>query len=176
MGITKTDGKVILNSGESHIGSVSGNTFAYRIPGATVGVDTTAYSSGDLLGHKLSLNDVMRISGGSGYLMSIVIEDLTNQKSALDVIIFDSNPSNTTFTNNAALTIADADIPKILGHISFTASDYISFANNAIGTRTLLNLPVVASGSDDLYACIVCRGTPTYGANELAIRFGFERN
>lgn len=173
-GTMATSFKVVLPSDQSPI-PISGNTFNLRVPGATVAA-TGAYVTGDLVGTKLTLTDAMRISGGSGYLMSVIIEDLSAQSLALDVVIFDSDPSGTTFTDNSALDIADADIAKVLGCVSIAASDYFAFADNSVAVKSLINLPVIASGSANLFACIVARSSPTYSANELSIKFGFERN
>lgn len=133
-------------------------------------VDTSAYASGDLLGAKLTLSSAIRTSGGTGIIESIVLTDLAKQNAQIDVVFFDSNPSATTFTDNAALDIADADLEKIIGHVTIYASDYISFSDNAVATVRNLGLAFQASGSDDIYACLVVRGTPTYAADDLALR------
>jgi hypothetical protein len=144
-----------------------------KVPGASVGVDANIYASGDLLGVKLTLTNAIRVSGGSGLLQSIILHDLSNQKGALDVVIFDSDPSGTTFTNNAAFDVADADIVKIIGVVSIIPSDYIGFADSSVATKSGLAIPVAVAAGRNLYACVVSRGTPTYTANELGIAFGF---
>ena len=160
--------------GNASLASINAKTsLVYILSGANVGVDGNIYASGDLMGGKLTLSNVIRVAGGSGILQEIAIHDLTNQKAALDVILFNSNPSTTTFTNNAALDVSDADLVRIIGHVSILASDYISFADNAVATKSGLAMPVDVAAGRDLYACVVSRGTPTYTANELGIVFGF---
>lgn len=149
------------------------NAVVIKASGADVGVDANIYASGDLLGLKLTLANVFRVAGGSGILQSIVIQDLTKQMGALDVVIFDSDPTGTTFTNNAALDIADADLPKIIGFFQVTAADYVSFADNAVAILKNLGLPVDVAAGTSLYACLVSRDTKTYVANELSAAFGF---
>lgn len=141
-----------------------------KIAGATVGVNTDAYTAGDLVGGKLTLADVYPVGPQEPFLVSITVQDLTKQNAALDFVIFDSDPAATTFTNNAALDVADADLPKILGYVSLT--DYSSFNDNSVGSVTNIGMSVKPTGSA-LYAAIVARGTPTYGANELSVTFGF---
>jgi hypothetical protein len=149
------------------------NSYIVKVSGASVAVNGDIYAPGDLLGNKLILINALRIAGGSGLLQSITVQDLSNQKGALDVVIFDSDPSGTTFTNNAAFDVADADIVKIIGVVSIIPSDYIGFAYSAVATKSGLAMPVAVAAGRDLYACLVCRGTPTYTANELGIAFGF---
>lgn len=143
-----------------------------KISGATVGVDANAYSSGDLLGTKLTLSSVLPFANNEPYLFDVVVQDLTAQKSALDVILFDADPTGTTFTNNGALDIADADLPKIIGVVSVAATDYVDFADSSVACVSKVIAVNPASGKN-LYACLVARGTPTYAANELSIAFGF---
>lgn len=149
------------------------NSLIVKISGSSVGVDANQYAPGDLLGTKLTLSNALRVTGGSGFLQSITVQDLSNQKSALDVVIFDADPDTTTFTNNATLDVSDADAIRIIHTVSFLASDYISFADNAVATKSGLAMPVAVAAGRDLYACLVCRGTPTYTAAELALMFGF---
>lgn len=141
-----------------------------KIAGATVGVNTDAYTAGDLVGTKLTLPGVFEYGPMEPYLVSIAVQDLTKQNAALDFLFFDSDPTATTFTNNAAFDVADADLNKILGYASLT--DYTSFADSSVGSVGSLGLAVRPAGSA-LYAAIIARGTPTYGANELSVTFGF---
>lgn len=158
----------LIRAGNTSLASIDGKTaLVVKLSGAQVGVDGNIYASGDLMGGKLTLSNAIRVAAGSGILQDIVVQDLTNQKAALDVVLFDSDPSTTTFTNNAALDVSDADLVRIIGHVSILASDYISFADNAVATKSGLAMPVDVAAGRNLYACVVCRGTPTYTANEL---------
>lgn len=164
----------LIGTGNTSLESINGKTaLVVKLSGAQVGVDGNIYASGDLMGGKLTLSNAIRVAAGSGILQDIVVQDLTNQKAALDVVLFDSDPSTTTFTNNTALDVSDADLVRIIGHVSILASDYISFADNAVATKSGLAMPVDVAAGRNLYACVVSRGTPTYTANELGIAFGF---
>lgn len=153
------------------------DTSLIKIAGATIDVQQTAYADGDLVGTgAIEIANAVRTGGGSGMLVSVVLQDLTKQDAALDVILFDANPTGTTFTNNSALDIADADITKIIGHVSVAASDYTDFNDNSVATKTQIALPVEASGTDNtsLYFCLISNSaTPTYAQNELSAVFGF---
>lgn len=141
--------------------------------GTQIGVDGALYAAGQCLGALQTLPSALFTidhDRRQAVLTGLVVHDLTNQKSALDVVIFDSNPSATTFTDNAALDIADADLPKIIARISVLAADYVSYADNAEATLKGLGIDLApATIAGNLYMILVCRGAPTYVANELSI-------
>jgi hypothetical protein len=143
-----------------------------KISGATVAANNTQYSSGDLLGVKLTLTNVWPTGATQPVLTHITVQDLTAQKSAMDVIFFDSDPAATTFTNNGALDIDDADLPKIIAKVTIAATDYVDFADSSVATVSGLALALFPAAST-LYACLVARGTPTYATSELSLVFGF---
>ena len=143
-----------------------------KVAGATVAVNTDAYGAGDLVGTKLTLSNAYPVESKEPYLHSITVQDLDSQAAELDFVFFDSDPSGTTFTNNSALDVADADLPKLIGFVTITASDYCSFADSSVGT--VGNLGIACKPAiNTLYCAIVSRGTPTYTANGLSVVFGF---
>ena len=154
---------------QDHIG---GYTKLIAIAGSSVGANTTAYTSGDLLGGKLTLTDAGRKNLGTVVVLSATITDLDKQDLALDVVIFSSDPDGTTFTNNAALDVADADLAKIVGVIKIATTDYHDFNDNSVAVVRNLGIACQADSSGDLYAAIVARGAPTHTANGLGITFG----
>ena len=125
---------------------------------------TPAYASGDAVGGKLTLPNAVRLAGGVGIIRSIVLTDKGKQNAAIDVVVFRADPTATTFTDNAALSVADADLLSIAGVVSVAAADYAAFVDNSVATKSGLGL-AVNSITTTLYACLVTRGTPTYTAS-----------
>lgn len=143
---------------------------------ATPTIDTSAYASGDLIGTKMSfgLGDTWG-NARAGEIRSVLVADNAKQDAQLDVLFWDTDPSNTTFTDNAALTVADADLVNLFGVAEiFTWKD---FNDNSVGIAQNLTIPLVfPSGTKTLYAAIVSRGTPTYAADDdLTVRVGIVR-
>ncbi len=161
---------IILAAGEAHIGSVGGNT---SLISPTVTVSTTpAYTAGDVVGGILTLTNAMRTSGGTGILESIFINDASNQKAALDIYIFDSNPAAGTYTDNAAVVFS-TDLTKLIARIPVAAADYVTNNSQATAHEKAIGAIMKASGSANLFAVIVTSGTPTYAATTaITIRFG----
>jgi hypothetical protein len=129
-------------------------------------IDTNIYASGDLVGTKLTLSNALRAQTGRGRIVSVTLVDQAKQSAALDVVFFNANPSGTTFTDNAALDVADADALKYAGHVSIVAGNYAAFADNSAATVVVsgAGIQVTATDSSTLYACLVSRATPTYAA------------
>lgn len=158
-----------LPAGENHIGQIGGNTFSLAVTQTT---NASAYEAGDAVGGKITITNAMRTSGGTGILQSIDIIDKANQKAALEIIIFNSDPSAATITDDSAFAYS-TDISKQIARISVAASDYVTI--NSIATVSLGGLGKVlkASGSTNLYAAIVTTGTPTYtSTSDIIITFG----
>ncbi len=126
---------------------------------------TDQYASGDLIGEKLTISDPLHYSGGRGRVLSIILADRAKQNAVIDLILFDANPSATTFTDNGLLTIADADLFRICGIIPITSGDYADFVASSVVSTYDINLGIALRGATkDLYACLVSRGTPTFAA------------
>lgn len=133
---------------------------------ATPTISTSAYAAGDLVGDKITLSGAARVTGATGIIQSIVIVDDADQGAEIDVVFFDTDPSNTTFTDNSAFDAADDDLENCIGVVTVAASDYASFNDNAVGTAANVGLAFEVSGSNAIYAALVTRGTPTYAATD----------
>lgn len=119
-----------------------------------------AYSTGDNVGGKITLTDVARAAMGSGLIQSVIITSRSLQTATFDVVFFNSDPSGSTFTDNAAQGLVDADLSKIIGVAQ--CSTVVALAAESIHQATGLALPFALSGgATTIYAAIVVRGTPT---------------
>jgi len=134
-------------------------------------VQAAAYSQNDLVGGKLTFTNAMRTSGGSGILRGFVMGDQAANGSSVtyDLILFDADPTGTTFTENGPLDIADADLNKIIGVLRLNGTgsvgDYIAMVDNAVLVGRV-EQPLKASGSANLYGALIVRSAtvPTYAA------------
>lgn len=144
----------------------------------TVTVDTAAYTAQDNIGGKLTLSNAMRVDGGTGILQSILVTDNSDQKPALEIVIFNSDPTASTITDNTPISIASGDMGKVIRRVTVTQSDYVNVGGKYIadinpGSRLLQSV----SGSKDLYAALVATGTPDFvNTTDLNIKFGIMRD
>jgi hypothetical protein len=162
-----------IDAGETHIGEVGGNTAIIRLnPTITAG----AYSANDVVGGEITLTGAMRTSGGSGILQSLTVHDADSESAALEFYFFDSAPG-AAIADNGAFSWNATDEDKYLGMVSVLTGDYITRGGDVFATIRNIGLPVVATGSADLFLYIVLTGAPTFTAtSDLTFTFGFLRD
>lgn len=147
-----------------------------------------AFAAGDLLASKIVIPNVVdeitggegkRTAGGACWLQSLSLIDLAAQSASCELWLFDSDPSNTTFTVNGAWALAAADADKIIpGGIIPISNWYPVASSRSIAAERNLALPIVLpAGATDLYGALIGRGTPTYAAtSDLTLRVAISRD
>jgi hypothetical protein len=168
IGVSGSEGSYTLTEIGTNLGVLIETTST--VLDLTLSLDTSAYADGDVLAATQEVSNAVRESGGSGVLQSIVVVDKDDQGEALDIVIFDS--SATLGTENAAVSISDADAAKILGIVEVLATDYVDLVNSQLVTKDNLGIVVEASGSASLYVAAISRGTGTYTASGIVLRLG----
>lgn len=134
---------------------------------------TPDYSAGDAVGGKQTLAGAARESGGKVVLQSLVIIDKANQKKALTVLFFDSDPSVATITDNAAFAFS-TDISKCVGKLDIVAGDYTTIDSIGVASLRSIGLELKTSGSASLYAVIVAgEAINLASTSDLTFRYGF---
>lgn len=136
-------------------------------PTTTIAVTPTvsaspAYTAGDSIGGKISLASAVRAAGLGGTINSITVTDKGKQSAPIDVVFFNADPTNSTFTDNGALTIHDTDLLTIVAVVPIVS--WSAFADNSVGYANGLGIAFKIATGTTLYACLVNRGTPTYTA------------
>jgi hypothetical protein len=164
-----SSGRLTLTAGELHLGEVGGSS---KIVSPTITVDTDAYTAGDCVGGKVTLTDAMRVIGGSGVLQSLTVIDVSNTKPALELLIFNSDPTAATLTDQAAIALS-TDVSKVIHRIPIYTSDYTTVASVAFADINVSKV-VEAVGSKNLYLAIAATGAHDFvAATDLKMSFGF---
>lgn len=132
----------------------------------TISHDDDAYTANDVVGGLLTFN--LSSPSGVGVLNGLKITDEDNEGAALDVYIFDEAPS--TIADDAAGALAIADLDKLLCKVEIAAGDYeavnsLKFAIKDEGSEGL-NRAYELDSKGNLYAYVICTGTPTYAADK----------
>ena len=136
-------------------------SYPINILEATPVITTGIYASGDLIGALIELTNAVTDPGRGGVIEAVSLTDLGNQSDNIDVIFFDTEPTATTFTDNAALDINDADLLNLIGFEQITS--YAAFADNSLGRGEAdRKMPFAIPGGTSLWAALVSRATPTY--------------
>lgn len=133
---------------------------------------TPDYAAGDLIGGKLTIADASFVLGG-GLIQSAILIDQAAQSADIDLIIFNDDPSGTTFTENAALDIADADMLKIAGVIQFLSTGWVAAADNSVNAKHNLAIDYRPNSNGLLYGAMIARDAFNAAATtDLKLRLG----
>lgn len=153
-----------------------------KLSSATPTVDTSAYATGDLVGGKLTWTNALKNITGTGYLVSVNMMDQSAQAVDFDVVIFREDPTATTFTDQAAFDIADADTSKVIAIVQLGSTTRFAFADNSVHFIGSLAIPVWATNSNGgiagtLYGALVARGAATFAAGtDVKVTIGVSRD
>ena len=119
----------------------------------------SAYAAGNCVGGKLTFASALGAQL-SGTLQNITIASKSVQTAGFKLYLFSTNPTNTTFTDKAAVSLNAADLPYLMDIIP------IQYYDSGLGTMTIY--PVDGAGrtlvgaTTSLYGVLVTTGTPTF--------------
>lgn len=126
-------------------------------------IDTNAYTANDQVGDLQTLTNALRTGATSCMLEAITILDKAAQSAALQIFFFNASPTIAS-SNNAAISITDAEMVKFIGSVTIPAANYVTTASNSAATLTNIQLPLIPTTGTSLFALAKTTGTPTYGA------------
>lgn len=136
-------------------------------------VDTSAYTSGDVLFTDTELTGVAAETGGCATLQSVIVVDKDDETAVtIDLYFFDAD---VTFgAINGAPGPSDADMLKCVGRVNIPSTDFVD-----LGGAKMANVgnigKVMKCAATSLWVAGVVTGTPTYtAAGDLQFKFGFE--
>jgi hypothetical protein len=141
----------------------------------TLSLDTSgAYATGDVLADTQVVTGAFRIADGRAVLRSLTVHDEDDQGIALDLVFLSANVS--IGTENAAVSVTDANARSILGIVSIAGADFIDLGGVRVASKTAIGLMLeAASGVADLYVAAISRGVGTYTAAGIVLRLGLEQ-
>jgi hypothetical protein len=123
----------------------------YQIP---VERDSIPYAQGDVLGGLLQINPgKTRDMSGNLRSITLAVPDFSTNV-AVDFVLFNAEPINTTIVDNEPLDIDPADIHKVAWQTRMTTN--IEFISSKISLYTDINMRIQFSGN--IYFCLVRNG------------------
>lgn len=141
-------------------------------------VDTSAYTSGDVLFVANKLSNATLNTKGMSYLRNILVFDADNQKQAMDLLFFDRSPGSVGTINNA-LDMTAAQMSYLVGIVNIATGNYTTLkaATNAVGLVTPNLFFQALQNMKEFWVVGVARGNPTYtSASSLVFKFVMERH
>lgn len=122
-------------------------------------VTAGSYTTGQVVGGLISLSGAARVNTGSGIIQTVSVTVKTALTAPFDVLFFDTNPTNGTYTDNQAIALGtDGQFLCGVAH----CTDLISGGTPQILQAANLALPFsLSAAATTLYAVIVMRGGET---------------
>jgi hypothetical protein len=139
-------------------------------------VSTAIYAAKESIGGKITIANAVRAAGKTSILHSLMLMDRSGQKPTGYIIVFNTDPTAATITDNAAFDSSTNDA-NICAIIPITTSDWVTpgvtkaYAN--IRNIGALIEPLTGTSA---YAAFVSDGTPDLVATtDIQIIWGFLR-
>ena len=168
-------GNVQLDAGEAHIGEVGKHLAAVA---NTPTITAALYAVDQCVGGVQTIASCARVSAGSGKILSVLLVDKAAQGASFDLLVFDANPTASTFTDNAGAVLHATDIDKLIGSISL--KDYTVIPSGKSFCKVAVNFPFALASGNSLYFVLIVRaenGFPTYAStSDLVLRLWIEQN
>lgn len=143
----------------------------------TITVDTVAYVNGDDVGGIITLTGALAYNRPTT-LVSVTLAEDGGQSPALSLFFFRATPAGGTYTDNAAIAFAAADLANFLTVVRVAAADWYVPSGSGKAFVAKTNIQVACDGtttSDNLFMLIVADGAyDAVAANDLTMAIGFE--
>ena len=142
-----------------------------RWTSVTPTIQAATYSANNCVGGLLTFANAMNSTALTGYIRSIIITDKSKQAVAYSLVLFSANPTGSTITDKAALSIAAADLSKLNPFIAVLSTDRVDFSATGFASVSSLFSGIKGNATNGtLYGALVTSGTPTYaGTSDITI-------
>jgi hypothetical protein len=139
-------------------------------------ITTTAYTTGFVVGGKLSFLGAARTKTKTGWVVSAAIADKSTTTSDMELWLYDTDLA-AAVANNTAFAPTVADNLNCIGIISFGSATRFAASANGMKVTTFSPIPFLIPTGTTLYGVLVVRGTPTFvGTSDLTITLGISQD
>lgn len=129
------------------------------------------YTSGKILGGKLSFTSAARTNGGSGVIRQAMVAKKANLGSTIDLLVFNADPAGT-FTDQQDLPDLSAELGKLAGVIRCDVQIDAGNCKLMLAQQQDLMFKIAAANTT-LYVVPVMRGSETYpAASSIVVSLG----
>ncbi len=154
-----------------HLGAVTSFSDVITV---TPTVDTSAYTSGDLLFDATEITNILREKDGTVTLGHVCLIDKDDE--GVEVELYFTDDSTSWGTINDAVGPTDAVADGVQGVVLVSAGDYYDLANSQVAFVENVNMVLKGEGTS-LWVAGVVRGAPTYAsASDLVLKLGVYRD
>ena len=133
------------------------------------------YGIDDVLGTKMTITGSSKIAQGTLLQACTMVSDVDIPAGVtVDVIVFHTNPTNSTFTDNSALTVHVDDLQYVI--TAFSLAERFDFGTACALVARNLAINCTPTNAGTLYAVAVIRGAATLNlaaVDDIAFHFHF---
>ncbi len=167
---------ILVNSSGTEIGTTTTPIIVgsnlWSVKPTIASYTATTYTSGQTIGAKGTLTIPTVGSGGAVLITFADMKDMAGTvgqpiNANVDLILFDADPSGSTFTNAASYAIVAADAPKVIGRITLQCG-VIGIAGSAVNTTGIgecsaanLSNPIALASGTTVYWVLISDGQRT---------------
>lgn len=135
---------------------------------ATPTTTNGAYAAGDIIGGKLTFANMARVSGGGGWLQAVTVGVKAAVTPALELWLFDADPTNTTVADNAIWSLNATDLGKAFAVVSIAAGDWKDGGTPNVASIEYLRKYTL--GATSMYGYLVDRtGTTLTSTTDIVV-------
>jgi hypothetical protein len=140
----------------------------------TLTLDTSAYTANDVLAATQEITNAFSAPGAKAILQTLTVLDQDDQAAAaMDFYFMSENVA--LGTENAAVSIADADAAKVQGVVPIATGDWKDLINSKLACIKNIGLVLTPTASSrSLWIAATTAGTPTQTAAGITLRLGFQ--
>ena len=132
-------------------------------------------TAGDVVAATEELADFMKVEGGAAIITNVEVFLLDDVAPALRIYLFDTNVA--LGTEDAAISISDANVVKGICSIPVAAADYTDMINSRWASLSTANFGIkkvqAAVGTKSIFAGIVSDSAVAFTAAGTTIRIGY---
>lgn len=153
---------------------------ALQVYALTPTVDASPdYSTGDVMGGVNDFAEAGRyglMGHGVGYIVSVAIKSKADITVPIDVVFFNSNPSNTTWTENSAVALDAADVAKLIGFVTITS--FSDLGTPVVGfAECRIAIQPADANPGHIYAVMIARGTINLAStSDITLEIAVDQN
>ena len=137
-------------------------------------VSTSALADGDVAFDTQEVAGFSTAADVTSILQSVVVTDVDDQGTGIDLIFFNANTS--LGTENAAPDITDSEALTIIGRVQVGSGSFYDLGLNKVACVYGIGLPMKAGTGGSIWMAGIARGAPTYASGSLQIKLGILRN
>lgn len=157
----------------------AGRTRKRVVTTSAFGVTTTAYASGDVVDTKMTATAVAIRDAAHGAIVNVKIILAQTQPATIPIFllhVFNDDPSGSTFTDNAALAVIEADAEKYAGAVDLSAFRVLASAVQVFDSGAIQLEFQAGAAADDLFFVLQIFSATTFATDELTLMVTYEQD